>query len=104
MREVAEGEFRIPGDAARQISQAVRSSSAGSESEHLDSLTDREKEILKMFAQGLTYDEIGEIRSNSRLTVRNAVYGIQKKLGFKTRQQMVVWAVRIGLVDGEGSS
>ena len=104
LREVAEGEFRIPGDAARQISQAVRSSSAGSESEQLDSLTDREKEILKMFAEGLTYDEIGEIRNNSRLTVRNAVYGIQKKLGFKTRQQMVVWAVRIGLVDGEGSS
>ena len=47
LREVAEGEFRIPGDAARQISQAVRSSSAGSESEQLDSLTDREKEILK---------------------------------------------------------
>ena len=43
-----------------------------------------------MFAEGLTYDEIGEIRNNSRLTVRNAVYGIQKKLGFKTRQQMVV--------------
>ena len=104
LREVADGEFRIPGDAARRISQAVRSSSAGSESEQLASLTNREKEILKMFAEGLTYDEIGEIRNNSRLTVRNAVYGIQKKLGFKTRQQMVVWAVRIGLVDGEESS
>ena len=104
LREVADGEFRIPGDAARRISQAVRSSSAGFESEQLDSLTDREKEILKMFTEGLTYDEIGEIRNNSRLTVRNAVYGIQKKLGFKSRQQMVVWAVRIGLVDGEESS
>ena len=39
------------------------------------------------------------LRSNSGLTVRNAVSGIQKKLGFKTRQQMVVWAVRVGLVD-----
>ena len=52
-----------------------------------------------MFAGGLTYDEIGEARNNSRLTVRNAVSSIQKKLGFKTRQQIVVWAVRIGLVD-----
>ena len=48
----------------------------------------------------MTYQEIGEIRSNSALTVRNAVSGVQKKLGFKTRQQKVVWAVRAGLVDG----
>ena len=58
-----------------------------------------QKEILKLFAWGVTYDEIGEIRNTSRLTVRNAVSGIQKKLGFKTRQQMVVWAVRTGLVE-----
>ncbi len=34
------------------------------------------------------------------MTVRNAVSAVQRKLGFKTRQQMVVWAVRAGLVDG----
>ena len=62
-------------------------------------LTDREREILKLFAEGLTYQEIGEIRNNSALTVRNAVSGVQKKLGFKTRQQMVIWAVRAGVVD-----
>ena len=31
------------------------------------------------------------------LTVRNAVPGIQKKLGFNTKQHMVVRAVRVGL-------
>ena len=66
----------------------------------MNTLTEREKDILKLFAEGLTYQEIGEVRGNSGLTVRNAVSGIQKKLGFKTRQQMVVWAVRAGLVDG----
>ena len=66
----------------------------------MNTLTEREKDILKLFAEGLTYQEIGEVRGNSGLTVRNAVSGIQKKLGFKTRQQMVVWAVRVGLVDG----
>ena len=63
-------------------------------------LTDREREILKLFAEGLTYQEIGEVRKNSALTVRNAVSAVQRKLGFKTRQQMVLWAVRAGLVDG----
>ena len=99
LREVAAGEFRIPGDAARRLSRAVRSSSGDASSDQLGTLTEREKAILKLFAEGLTYQEIGEIRNNSGLTVRNAVSGIQKKLGFKTRQQMVVWAVRVGLVD-----
>ena len=72
----------------------------------LETLTNREREILRLFAGGLTYQEIGEIRNNSGLTVRNAVSAVQRKLGFKTRQQLVVWAVRIGLVDdgGEPSS
>ena len=99
LREVAEGEFRIPGDAARRLARAVRSPS-GDASERLETLTDREREILKLFAEGLTYQEIGEIRNNSGLTVRNAVSAVQRKLGFKTRQQMVLWAVRAGLVDG----
>ena len=99
LREVAEGEFRIPGDAARRLARAVRSPS-GDASERLGTLTDREREILKLFAEGLTYQEIGEIRNNSGLTVRNAVSAVQRKLGFRTRQQMVLWAVRAGLVDG----
>ena len=99
LREVALGEFRIPGDAARRLARAVRSSSSDASSELLGTLTDREKEILKLFAEGLTYQEIGEIRNNSGLTVRNAVSGLQRKLGFRTRQQMVLWAVRAGLVD-----
>ena len=98
LREVALGEFRIPGDAARRLARAVRSPSTDDASELLGTLTERE--ILKLFAGGLSYQEIGEVRQISALTVRNAVSGVQKKLGFKTRQQMMVWAVRAGLVDG----
>ena len=88
------------GDAARRLAQALRSPSIDDESELLRTLTEREREILKLFAGGLSYQEIGEIRNNSALTVRNAVSGVQRKLGFRTRQQMVVRAVRTGLVDG----
>jgi DNA-binding CsgD family transcriptional regulator len=85
-------------NAARRLARAVRSPSVGDGSELLGTLTERE--IPKLFAQGLSYQEIGEVREISALTVRNAVSGVQRKLGFKTRQQMVVWAVRAGLVDG----
>ena len=99
LREVAEGEFRIPGNAARRLARAVRSPSSDAASERLDTLTDREREILKQFAAGLSYQEIGDVREISALTVRNAVSGVQKKLGFRTRQQMVVWAIRAGVAD-----
>ena len=99
LRAVAEGEFRIPGNAARRLARAVRSPLADAASERLDTLTDREVEILKQFAEGLSYQEIGDVREVSPLTVRNAVSGVQKKLGFRTRQQMVVWAIRAGVVD-----
>ena len=100
LREVALGEFRIPGSAARLLARALRTPSSHAASERLGTLTDREKAILKLFAEGLTYQEIGEIRNISAVTVRNAVSGIQRRLGFKTRQQMALWAVRAGLVDG----
>ena len=100
LREVVRGEFRIPGDAARRLARAVRSPSADDADERLATLTERGREILTLFAGGLSYQEIGEVREISPLTVRNAISGVQKKLGFKTRQQMVLWAVRAGLVDG----
>ena len=102
LREVAEGEFRIPGNAARRLARAVRGPLGDANTERLDSLTDREVEILKLFAGGLSYQEIGDVREISALTVRNAVSGVQKKLGFRTRQQMVVWAIRAGVVDNGG--
>ena len=99
LREVAEGEFRIPGNAARRLARAVRGPLGDGGVERLGELTDREVEILKQFAAGLSYQEIGDVREISALTVRNAVSGVQKKLGFRTRQQMVVWAIRAGVVD-----
>ena len=32
-------------------------------------------------------------------TVRNAVYRVQDKLGVESKQEIVVWAVRNGLLD-----
>ena len=37
--------------------------------------------------------------ANSTVTVRNTVYRIQEKLGVKNKQELVIWAVRNGLLD-----
>ncbi len=98
LREVALGEFGIPGGAARRLAQAVCSPRSVAAWERVATLTGREKEILQLFASGLTFQEIGEIRNIKVFTVRNAVSLVQKKLGFETRHQMVIWAVQASLV------
>ena len=101
VREVAAGEFRVQGEAARQLLSGMARGATPIPPSELDRLTARERQILKLFAEGRTYAQIGEVRGNSPMSVRNAVYAIQKKLGVGTRQEMIVWATRSGLLDDE---
>ena len=54
---------------------------------------------LRLFASGRSYTDIAEARGNSTVIIRNTLYRIQDKLGIGTKQELVVWAVRNGLVD-----
>ena len=99
VRDVAMGEYRIPGEVIRSVFAGIRAAAEQNRDRERDRLTEREREILTLFAQGLSYAEIAEVRSNQPLTIRNAIYGIQDKLGIDTKQEMVVWAVRMGLLD-----
>ena len=101
IRDVVDGEFRVPGDVVRRAFAGVRDSSGEVATTELPRLTEREQEILKLFAEGMSYAEIGEARGNRPLTIRNAIYGIRDKLGTKSSQEMVVWAVRNGLLDND---
>ena len=51
----------------------------------------RQQEILTLFAQGMSYAQIAEVRGKRPLTIRNSIYGIQRKLQAKSKQEMVVW-------------
>ena len=101
VREVAAGEFRVQGEAARQLLASMGRGSAPIPPNDLDQLTARERQILKLFVQGNTYAQIAEVRGNSPMSIRNAVYAIQRKLGLGSRQEMGVWAARSGLLDDE---
>lgn len=101
IRDVAAGEFRVPGDVVRRAFAGVRDTPGEAGSTELARLTKREQGILKLFAEGKSYAEIGDARGNRPLTIRNAIYSIRDKLGAKSRQEMVVWAVRNGLLDND---
>ncbi len=98
VRDVAAGQYRIPADVLRRVFAEIRAANRMKTSEHRR-LTQREREILTLFAHGLSYAKIAKVRGIQPLTVRNAIYGIQDKLNIETKQELVVWAVRNGLLD-----
>ncbi|MCC6509799.1 MAG: response regulator transcription factor [Pirellulaceae bacterium] len=61
-------------------------------------LTQRESEVLKQLANGLTNKEIALALSISYETVKEHVQHILRKIGVSDRTQAAVWAVRKGLV------
>lgn len=61
-------------------------------------LTNRENEVLKQLAFGLTNKEIAQSLGISYETVKEHVQHILRKIGVSDRTQAAVWAVRKGLV------
>ena len=96
VKVVAAGEMRLPTDVVRRVFARIRS---GATAEEEAGLTPREKEILASFSRGMSYAAIAEAREVKPVTIRNAIYTIQVKLGLDTKQEIVVWAVRNGLLD-----
>ncbi len=101
VREVAQGDFRVQGEAARRLFDEMAGEAVSPPRSDLELLTVREREILRMYAQGMSYADIASVRGNKPMTVRNSVYEIQRKLKVKTKQELGVWTVRSGLLDEE---
>ena len=96
VKGAAADEMRLPTEVVRRIFDRIRSRAKSKE--EVD-LTPREKEILVSFCRGMSYVAIAEAREVKPVTIRNAIYTIQVKLGVGSKQEMVVWAVRNGLLD-----
>ena len=99
VRDVAEGRLRIPADIVRRVFASIRGEAGSAAWRGADALSTTEKETLALFASGKSYAQIAAIRGNSPTTTRNIIYRIQDKLGVATKQEIVVWAVRNGLLD-----
>jgi DNA-binding NarL/FixJ family response regulator len=63
-------------------------------------LTERETEVLRLVAKGLTYKQIAERLVLSHRTVQNHVQNVLGKLRLHTRYELVRYAVKEGLDDG----
>lgn len=66
--------------------------------EKIDSLTNRELEVLKLLSYGMFNKEIAEKLSISERTVKNHVSNIFKKIDVTDRTQAAVFAIRNNLI------
>jgi DNA-binding NarL/FixJ family response regulator len=67
----------------------------------VDELTDRELDVFRLIAQGLSNGEIGRELFISDTTVKTHVTRVFQKLGVRDRVQAVVLAYRAGLFEGD---
>ncbi len=100
VRVVAEGEALLaPSVTRRLIAEfASRPEVRRAHPKELDSLTEREREILTLVARGLCNQEIAEALFISPATAKTHVSRVMMKLQARDRAQLVVMAYEAGLV------
>jgi two-component system response regulator NreC len=98
-RAVARGEaFLYPSVAKKLIGDYLRRMQSGAEPAGLGSLSEREREILRLIADGLSNQQIGEQLAISVSTVQTHRAHILDKLDLKTTAGLIKYAVQHGLV------
>lgn len=99
IRQVYRGESSLHPAIARKVLQELArpASPLPTEPNKLVSLTEREVDVLKLIAQGLSNREISDKLVLSEATVRTHVSSILSKLHLASRTQAALYALREGL-------
>lgn len=94
IRSVNSGGFVTDREMLQEVmaGKRVRASSEGYD------LSDRELEVMRLMADGLSNKEIGDQLFLTEGTIKNSVTTLLSKLGLKDRTQVVAFAFRHGLV------
>ncbi|MFE7419391.1 response regulator [Rhodococcus sp. NPDC057529] len=99
VRVVADGDALLSPSVTRKlVAEFATHAKQPPHSSRLDGLTDREREVMILIAEGLTNAEIGSRLFLSPATARTHVSRILLKLGARDRTQLVVLAYEWGLV------
>jgi DNA-binding NarL/FixJ family response regulator len=89
-----------PAVAGKLFSQISRGS-APTDSSIVNSLSDRERDVLRLLASGMSNSDIAQHLYLSEGTVRNYVSSVLNKLGVSDRTQAAVLALRAGIAENK---
>lgn len=102
VRAVAFGDVYVRPAAANVLAQRIRSSDrASTDRSMFEKLTDRERDVLRLVAQGYTAPDIGERLAISPKTVDTYKQRINEKIRLSARPDYVQFALRLGLLTPE---
>ena len=99
IRMVQRGECFVPPSIAQMLLDDYRAQEPPRLPETEDALSEREKEILKLVAEGRTSQEIADLLSLSKNTVMCHRANIYQKLHTHNRTELIKHAVRLGLIE-----
>jgi DNA-binding NarL/FixJ family response regulator len=99
IRTVARGEVYVRPAAARVLAKGVQKKDEhATDRARFEKLTDRERDVLRLIAEGYTAPEIGEKLFISPKTVDTYKQRINEKLGLAHRADYVKLALKLGLL------
>jgi NarL family two-component system response regulator LiaR len=99
IRAVHRGEARLHPDIARKLMEQVAHQAGPSHETLAGDLTAREREVVRLVAQGRSNSEIARALFISDKTVKTHVSNILSKLNLQDRTQLAIYAIKKGLVD-----
>lgn len=92
IKAAANGQVQLSPKAAARLMREVRTP------ESSETLTERETEVLRLLAKGLSNKEIAQALVIGEKTVKTHVSNILSKLNVSSRTQAALYAARVGLV------
>lgn len=104
IRQVAHGESSLHPAIARKVLQELAHPAPPSRPPTPEPLTEREVEVLRLIAQGLSNKEIADRLIVTEKTARTHVSNILRKLQLASRTQATLYALREGLASLEDES
>lgn len=99
----AGGVYLYPSLAKTLVKDYLNHAEQGGDDIPFDGLTEREREVLKLIADGLSNQEVADKLVISVKTVERHRANILAKLGLHSRTALVKYAIRKGLIQVEGA-
>ncbi len=99
IHKVYDGEIWLDNRMTAEVIDAFKKSAEAGMRREKPLLSDREKEIVQLVAQGFRNREIGEKLFISEQTVKNHLHNIFDKLGVSDRLELALYAIHHRLID-----